>query len=480
MATLSSPGIGSGLDINGIVSQLMALERRPLEQLQRSSARADTQLSAFGRLQGAMGTLRDAASRLASPSSWTSTTIASSDTAAVSGSANGGTDPGRYSVSVARLAGAQTVSSASAFANASALAGSGTLTIGLGRWNDEQTAFEPKAGATAVTITIPPGSDSLSAVRDAINNASAGVSASIVNDASGSRLVVRSTETGIDNGFRIGVADDDGLADDGSGLSRLAFDPLAGVSAMTRSQPASNAELTVNGVPISSASNTLSDVLDGMTLKVSRLTTTPVELVVTRDAPAARKMVTDFATAYNEMLKLLRSQTSFDESTKQAGPLQGDRAAVGMMSALRSLVGGSAPAGSSFSRLADIGLEPQRDGRLKVSDSKLDASITRLDDLKNFFTRDETGTTNDGFGVLLRSFADLNTGSEGVLTTRQEALRERKKRNDDSGQRLEQRLEMVEKRLRDSYTRLDTKVSQLSSLQNYVGQQIQNWNRSSR
>lgn len=470
---ISSPGVGSGLDVNGIVSQLMALERRPLQQLERQRTEVQAELSAFGRLQGAVATMRDAARRLSDAPTWSATTVSSANAAAVAATSTGSAPPGSYSVTVARLAAAQTLALPTALPTASDRLGSGTLTITLGTWAGNLASFTPRAGSTPASVTIAAGNDSLAAVRDAINAANAGVSASIVNDASGARLALRSTSTGAEHGFRISVADDDGAPADAAGLSRLAYDPAAGAAQMTRTLAAANAEATVNGVPVSSATNTLTDVLDGLTLRLSQVTTAPVDLTVARDSAALRKHITDFANAYNELARLLGELTAFDATTRRAGALQGDSSAVGLMRQLRNLVGGQSAAGTAFGRLADIGLEPQRDGTLRVLDSRLDGALGRHDELRAFFARDDAGSASDGFGVLLRGFGDGVLASDGMLATRREGLQRRIQRGDEGISRMEERLQLVERRLREQYTRLDSQVAALSGLQSFVTQQLQ-------
>jgi flagellar hook-associated protein 2 len=480
MATLSSPGIGSGLDVNGIVTQLMALERRPIDQLGTATERYETQLSAFGKLQSSMSTLRDAARKLTDASNWTPSTVTSADPLSVTATSTGQSPPGSYSVSVSQLAAAQTLTSGT-YAAATDNVGSGTLTIELGSWGAGQTSFTADPDATAVTLTIPPTASTLADIRDAINAAGAGVSASIVNDATGARLALRSTTTGEANAFRISVVEGDGDGNGGidPGLGNLAFDPSNGVAGLTQTLAAANANATINGVVISTETNTLTDVLDGLTIKLGRVTAAAVDVGVTRDDTVIRKSITDFATAYNDLVKLNREQTRYDEGTKSAGTLQGDRSAVGLLSSLRSLVGSTSGATTSFTRLSDIGLEPQSDGSLKVNDTKLTTAMTKLPELKTFFSRSEAGTSQDGFGVLLREFGDGTLATDGVLTTRQEGLKERISRNAEVTERMEGRLELVERRLRERYTRLDTSIAQLNGLQNYVTQQIANWNSSS-
>lgn len=475
---ISSAGIGSGLDVNSIVTQLLALERKPIQLLDAAKSKLDTQLSSYGKLQASLGAVRDAARALTDPSAWTPTTVSSSDAAAVGAISNGSSPPGNYAVEVTRLAAAQALTSTTLPASASVV-GTGTLTIELGKWFTNPPDFTPSAGVSSVSIVIQPGDDTLEKVRDKINASGASVTASIVTDASGSRLAIRSRETGEENGFRISVADGDGNDGDASGLSMLAFDPLSGASQMTQAQAAANAALTINNIPINSASNTLTDVLDGLTLRVSRLTDGPVDLSVNRDTETIKKTVTAFADAYNGLVKLMREQTAYNESTKSAGVLQGDRTAVNMLYKLRSMVGGSTGASSAFTRMADIGLEPQRDGTLSVNATKLDSALGRIDELKAFFARDDEGSANDGFGTMLRQFADLTLGTDGAISTKQESLRNRIDGISERAVRMEDRLLLTEKRLREQYTKLDSNMAALSGLQAYVAQQVAQWNRSS-
>ncbi len=477
IGTISSAGIGSGLDVNSIVTQLIALERKPIDLLGVAKSKLDTQLSSYGKLQASLGAVRDAARALTDPAAWTSTTVSSSDAAAVSAISSGSSPPGNYAVEVTRLAAAQSLTSVT-LPSSTSIVGTGTLTIEMGRWFTDPPDFTPNAGANTFSIVIGPGEDTLDKVRDKINAAGAGITASIVNDASGSRLAIRSRETGQANGFRIAVADDDGNGSDAAGLSMLSFNPLGGASQMTQAQAAANAALTINNISIDSPSNTLTDVLDGLTVRVSRVTTGPVDLGVNRDTEAIKKSITDFADAYNGLAKLMREQTDYNESAKTAGALQGDRTAVGLLYKLRTLAGSSTGAAVAFTRLADIGLEPQRDGTLSVNATKLDSALGRIDDLKAFFSRDDVGTSNDGFGTMLREFADLSLGTDGAISSKQASLRTRIDGISERTAKMEDRLLLTEKRLREQYTKLDTNMAALSSLQAYVSQQVTLWNKS--
>lgn len=479
IGTLSSAGVGSGLDVDSIVTQLMALERRPLELLQQGKSKLDAQLSAFGRLQGSLTALGDAARKLTDAAAWSPTTVRSTDAAAVSAFSTGSAAQGNYRVEVSALAAAQTLAS-KPLPSPISIVGTGMLTVELGKWLSDPPDFTPNSGTGSVSIAITAADNTLEKVRDRINAAGAGIGASIVSDANGARLSLRSLETGQSQGFSISVADDDGNDTDAVGLSMLAFDTKDGDSHMnmTLAQAASNAQLTVNGIAIESPSNTLDNVLDGLSLRVARVTSAPVDLDVSRDTATIKKTITDFANAYNDMVKLVREQTAYNEDSKTAGALQGDRTAVGLLNRLRSVAGGSSGAAAGFSRLADIGLDPQRDGSLKIDATKLDAALGRLSELKDFFARDDTGTANDGFATMLRQFADLSVGTDGALSTKTASLTARMSAMDKQATRMEDRLDATEERLRAQYTQLDTNMASLNALQTYISQQITQWNRS--
>jgi flagellar hook-associated protein 2 len=474
MATISSAGIGSGLDVNGIVTQLVALERKPINQLQAAASKLQTQLSSYGQLQAALAKVRDAASTLTRSSTWSPTKGSSTDSSAVGVTTGTTSPPGNYSISVAKLAASQSLVAATK-ASSTEIVGQGTLHIELGTWGTQgnKTTFTPKDGTTPVDITIGPGGDSLASIRDSINAAGAGVTASIVNDATGARLVVRSIDSGLENAFRITVTDSDNKNTDASGLSALAYDPSAGVTQMTQTVAAADASATINGLPITSASNTLTDVIDGLTLQLGGTTTTPVQVAVTVDKDAVRKSIDDFVTAYNDLVTQLGGLTKYDAASKTAGALQGDRAAVNLQTQLRGLIGGTSGASTVFARLADIGLDPQSDGTLKVTGSKLEAAMGRLTELQQLFANsDALAPANDGFATRLRAFGDAALGTDGALAGRQEGLKERIDRNKDRQSQLEDRVAQIEKRLRAQYTALDAQMAQLTGLSNYVTQQL--------
>jgi flagellar hook-associated protein 2 len=476
MATISSIGIGSGLDIESVISQLVAVERTPVTQLQKEATSLQTRLSTYGKLQSGMSALRDAASALTRSSTWGATTGTSSDAAAVAVSTSASTLPGSYSIEVQRLASVQS-NATGVYASADALVGEGTLRIELGTWAAGQTGFTPKAGTVAVDITVGPPAESLAQLRDKINAANSGVVASVLTDASGARLVLRSAATGEANGFRIGVTDSDGNNSDGIGLSALAFDPSAGILTMAQALAAANASASLNGLPISSDSNTLANVLDGITLTLGRVTTAPVLVQAKPDQEAIRKSLDSFVTAYNDLNKLVAEQTKYDAASKTAGVLQGDSAAVSIRAQMRSLLGSSSGASALFTRLADVGFDVQTDGSIKLNETKLGNGLANLGEMKKLFANSDLLTpANNGIATMLRALADQVLGIDGSINSRTEGLRKRIDLNQDRQELLNDRIAMVEKRLRAQYTALDRQMASLNSLSNYVTQQLSTLN----
>jgi flagellar hook-associated protein 2 len=472
MATISSAGIGSGLNVESMVTQLMAVERQPLTQMQTEASNIDTKISAYGKIQSYMSTLRDAASAMTKPATWGDSTAASGDASVVS--ATGGTSAvaGSYAVSVQQLASAQSLAS-SAYASSASVVGEGDLKIELGTWSADQSSFTPQAGHSTVSVSIGAG-DTLAQVRDKINSAGAGVTASIVTDASGARLVMRSGATGEANAFRVIVTDTDGNSADNNGLSRLGYDPSAGVSPMSRTLKAADAKATVDGLAVTSPTNTLADVVQGVTLKLGKVSADPVEVTVSSNTDSIQKAVTDFANAYNDLAKYLTTQTSYNATSKSAGSLQGDASVNALRSALRGLGSGNSTASSVVQRLADIGLDPQADGTLKVDKSKLaDALGSKLGEVKKLFATSSGATdAENGLGYRLRKWGDSLLGTDGSITTRTESLQRRKGSNTDRQDAFEQRMAQVEKRMRAQYTALDTQMAKMNSLQSYVSQQL--------
>jgi flagellar hook-associated protein 2 len=321
--------------------------------------------------------------------------------------------------------------------------------------------------------------NTLEKIRDKINAANAGVTASLITDASGARLVVRGSSSGEENGFRISVADADGGNGDGTGLSALAYDPSADITSMNRSQKAANAKATINGIEVNSDTNTLKDVVDGLTITLKKVTDTateskPIELTVDQDLTAIRTGIDAFAKAYNDAIGLIRTQTMYDAESKTGGPLQGDSTAVGLLNQLRSMAGTGTTASTMYSRLSDIGLQMGKEGTFTTNGTKLDKALKdNLNEVRKFFsTANDTDPNAAGMGQRFYKMANQIAGSDGSIAARQDGIKSTIKRNEKKIDDIDNRLTLVEARLRAQYTALDNNMTKLNSLSAYVAQQL--------
>lgn len=373
--TLASTGVGSGLDVNTIVSKLMAVEQQPITTLNNRETALQAKISAYGTINSSLSSLQAAMSALTVPSNFIAVKANIGDTTVISGSASASAQPGSFSIEVTALAQAQKVTS-TGFTAITDSAGSGALTFQFGTY--ATGSFTANADKAAQTVTVPTGSSSLSGVRDAINSANISVTASIVNDGTTNRLVITSTETGVANALKISVIDDDSTNTNTSGLSRLAYDAsLGGATNMTESVAAKNSQMIVDGMTISKATNTISDAVPGVTLNLLKTNLdAPTTLTVTKDQSAASTAVANFVKAWNSSTSALRSMGAYNAVTKTGAVLQGDTTLLSIQSRLRNLINKplSPPVGG-LSTLSDIGVSFQTDGTLTINATKLNAVL---------------------------------------------------------------------------------------------------------
>jgi flagellar hook-associated protein 2 len=392
MATISSPGIGSGLDVNSLVTQLMSVERQPLVEFDKKEAQFQGVITAYGTIKSALSTFQTAVHSLNDLSKFQAFKATAGDATILSATATSAAVPGIYSVEVKQLASSQKLAS-KPFTNVTDTVGSGTLTFQFGTYDGG--VFTANAAKTVQTVSIGNASNSLTGIRDAINAAKIGVSASILNDGNGNKLVLTSNDTGAANSLKITVnGDSDGVNGDDSGLSQLAYDPagaLGNGKNLTQTVAAQNALLKVDGVDnISKASNAITDVIQGVTLNLSKASAlnTPTTLTVARDTGSVKSSIDAFVKAYNDLNAKFADLTSYDPQTKKAGLLQGDVSVLSTQSQIRRTLG--APIGGfngAFTSLTQIGIAFQKDGTLAVDATKLqNAMDNNFNDIAGLFT----------------------------------------------------------------------------------------------
>jgi flagellar hook-associated protein 2 len=420
---ISSPGIGSNLDVNSIVTQLMQVEQRPLTVLNSKEASYQAQLSAYGSLKGGLSAFQTAVRGLNDLSKFNAFKATSSDSAVASSSSSSIAAAGSHSLDVSQLAQSQKLVAAGQ-ASATAAVGTGvstTLTFDFGTVSGGAlTAYDAvlgtggtyagstftSNGAGVKTVTIDSTNNSLTGIRDAINSAKIGATASIVNDGGTSpyRLVLSSDSVGKSNSLKISVSGDAAIS------SLVSHDP-AGTQNLQESVTAKNTELTVDGVFVSKASTSVTDVIQGVTLNVLKIGTTTVSIA--RDSASVKSAVDGFVKAYNDVSKTLNDVSAYDATTKQAAILQGDSTVRSIQGRLRAVLNTPLAGGGAFSNLSQIGVTFQKDGSLAVDASKLQSAIdSNFSDIAGVFAA--TGRASDSLVSYSSSTSSTKPGSYAV------------------------------------------------------------------
>lgn len=371
MTGISSMGVGSGLDLQSLVQQLVAAERAPAQsRINRKQSQLQTQLSAYGSLKSALSKFRSTVKELTKITAFQTMTASSSEEEAISVSPSAGAQTGRFDIKVNKLAQSQSVAS-KAFEDRNSAVGSGKLVFRFGEWSEDGSTFTPDADRPAKTVVIDPSSNTLADIRAAINEAGVGVTASIVNDGTGERLILTANETGRSNGFAIEVEDAEGA------LGELAM--TDGTSTMSLTRAGSDAELEVNGLTLTRAKNSVNDIIEGVTLQLKKTTSNSVTINVERDNGAVRKQIEGFVKAYNDLREEIKKLSAYDAETRQSAPLTGDAVLRNISSSLTRTMMDTLGVleGDAVRSLVDIGLTTNKDGKLEIDNNLLDKALNQ-------------------------------------------------------------------------------------------------------
>jgi flagellar hook-associated protein 2 len=422
MATVSST---SAIDVNSIVSSLMSVEQRPLTLITNQKTAYEAKLTAYGTLKSALSTFQTSVSALAAASKFNAQSATSATPSMFTATANGSATIGDYAITVNQLAKSQKIA-LDGVANTTDVIGTGKLTIAFGTYAPEivspatPASFTANPNKTSFDVTIDASNNTLAGVRDAINAANGGVTATIVNDGTANRLVITSKETGEVNSLKITVADDDGNPTDNTGLSRLGYDPLSTAGAgknMSQLQAPLNALLNIDGIDVVKASNSVSDAIEGITLNLLGTSNSqPVNLAVASDQAKIKESVTAFVDAYNKLNDTLRTLTKYDETGKSSGKLLGDATARNITAQIKSVVTKVVDTGGTITSLTDIGVSFQRDGKLALDSTKLtDAISNHFDDIAALFST--SARTSDAQVSYLGSTSKTQSGTYPITVS---------------------------------------------------------------
>ncbi|MDO9141317.1 MAG: flagellar filament capping protein FliD [Methylobacter sp.] len=461
MAISSAFGMGSGMDINGIVSQLVAAEGQPqFAAISRQETAAKAQVSGLGSLKSALSTFQTAVRKLNDVNLFKTHQATSGNESILKVTAGAGSVAGSHTLRVLDLAKAQKSVAAAEFSGASDVVGSGTLTFSV-------------AGKDDFLLTLDGSNNTLAGIRDAINSASDnnGVMASIINVDSGtpgggtvSKLVLTAKDTGLANAFSVSAVGD-------AGLSRLDSSTPENYSG----QNAVDARILVDGQAVTRSSNIISDVLQGVTLNLQSVASdTDVNIDIKLDNEAIKKTITDFVAAYNTMTSTTANLGKFaGKDGGSNGVLLGDSILRNVRNGLRQQT--SLPvssASSAFNTLKSIGIDIDKDGVMSMDGGALDKALaTNLSSVSDVFS------SSDGVANRLNTKVMQYLQTGGALDTRQTSLNKQLKTLSVQRESVQLRLDNVQKGLMKQFIAMDLVVGKFQSTGSFLNNQINHWSR---
>ena len=466
MASISSLGVGSGLDLSSILDSLTAAQKATLTPISNQQSSFTAKLSAYSTLKSALTTFQTANTALSKADLFSATSTTSSTTA-FSATTAGNAIAGKYTISVTHLAQAQTLTTSTTRDDTkTAIAAS-----------DSKLTIQQGGNKDPITIDISAANSSLSAIRDAINNAKAGVSASIINVGNSEyRLSVTSNDTGLDNAMTLSVSGDDTLQ------SFMSYG--ANSNGMEVSVVAQNAQLTVNNVAIENSSNTISDALENITLNLNDVTTGNQTLTITQDTAKAQSAIKDWVNAYNSLIDNFSSLTKYtavdagsDSQSSGNDALPGDSTLRTIQTQLKSMLSNTVSS-SNYKTLAQMGITTDpSDGKLELDADKLTAALKKdASGVGALIVGDgkKTGITTT-IGANLTSWLSttgiIKAATDGVSKTLNKLTKDYNAASD--------RIDAQVARYKEQFTQLDVLMTSLNSTSSYLTQQFEN-NSSSR
>lgn len=376
--TSSLGGLGSGIDVQAFVQAALAAPQLQVQQLQNEQSSFSSQTSALQQIQNDLNNLQSAEQALSNPLGALNTqTATSSNTNVLSAAADGTATNGVHTISVNSLA-----TTSSYYTNDVA---TGDTAIATG-------SFQLQVGSNApVTITVGSTNNTLNELAASINSQNVGVTASVVNDAGGARLALVSSTTGAPGDLTV--------SNNTTGLS------------FTKAVTGSNASLTVDGIPVSSTSNTVTGVISGATLTLASASASPITLTVGNDTSSATTAVNNFVSAYNQAINDINTQFAVKSDGTGGGPLEADGSLRDAQAQLLSAVAFSTSGNNGAISLASIGVNLNNDGTLSVDSGTLQAALTsNFSGVQSFFQNTTTGFAQN-FDAVLNGLNAPGTGS---------------------------------------------------------------------
>ncbi len=453
-AGINFGGLASGLDTKAIITALMAVERRPIQALQTKQSSLNSQKKLFGDFSTLLGDLQKAAKTLSRTTDFLKMAATSSDENILTVKAGAGATPGSNEIKVHKLARAQLNVSGRYADKDATIFGSGTLLLDIG-------------GSIHGIDIGAQGSSSLSGVATAINDQAEqqgfDVNAQVVdtgdtsnNGANRYQLVLRSTKVGSDGGFTLTL--DQGT----SALDSLVNDLNTENNSSFGVQHAANAEFDLNGVRLQRASNSLTDVIDGLTIDLHSFDPSKtVTVTVTTDAAETSKSVQGFVDAYNKVVDFIAGQNALGTDGKASAPLFGDGTLRSIRTTLRQVVGAQINTGNdAIALFSQIGITSDRDGKLTFNQSKFEEQLGADESAIGALFADAT----QGIAKRLDTQIDVFTSStDGLIKARRDGYDRLIKDTQSRIDQGEQRLIRTQASLETRYANLESLLGRLQS-----------------
>ncbi len=441
MATITFGGLATGLNTQAIIDGLAAVERRPITLLQGQQTKLQDKIKLYQELSGKLAALRTAAAKLSTTTDFFIKTAKSSDENTLVATAGSAANSANHHVTVNSLARSSTLASTSFGDVDTTTVGTGTLSINV--------------GSQVVDIAVDGTNNTLSGLRDAINDSGAAVTATIIVVSAGAtpsyRLVVNGKNTGLSNAVTVSEA---GL----SGGTAPGF---------VATQAAADAAIVVDGITVARAANLVSDVIPGVTLDLKSSSPNEIQVTVNDDTESIKKQLDGFITAYNDIATFISDKTKYDAATKTGGPLIGDATLAALKRGLQSII--TSPVVGSPAILGEMGVATQKNGTLSVDSAKFAAALeTSLTGVGNLFA-----SATEGLAKSIMSFADSATRlGDGVLSVRIDGAQTEITKIGDRIARKEDSISRLVDNLTRKFAALETLISQMNSQGNFLTQQL--------
>ncbi|MBM3073183.1 flagellar filament capping protein FliD [Enterobacter sp. RHBSTW-00994] len=470
-ATISSLGVGSGLDLQTLYTNLETAEKTKLTTITNQQTSYNAQLSAFSKLQSAMQTLNTATAALAKKDTWNATAVGSTNTSFTATTATGAT-VGDYTVQVKALAKAQVLTSASQ--------ASATTQLGATTGGSRTITISQEGTTKPLTVTLSDSDTSLNGIASAINKANGNVTATVVKAKEGDyTLMLTSKTSGTTNDMTVSVSGDNTL----QGI--IGYDSSTHTGAMNQQTASQNAQVVINDITIERSTNTITDALPGITLSLKNQSSSTENLQITRAADATQKAVTDWVTAYNALQSTITSVTKYvkvdagEDQSANNGALLGDSTVRSVQSQLRGLL--TEVQSGSYAILAQLGVTQDTTmgadgslGNLKVDSTKLTKALTdNPEAVQAYFTGDgkTTGLATQ-MGNTLTTMLSTTAGKEGIIKNATDGINTTLKTLDQRYDAMEASIEATMARYKTQFTNLDTLMSKMNNTSTYLKQQF--------